>query len=371
MKKFKLIFSTILCLIFFGITHSPTWAANLTVNFETTPLFQVSDGPWMPGDSLTRQAVVTNTSGTDQLIKVEAFDKIDPSDLSQKFNFWVYDFSTTHFFGTLKEFLGYGELPLIVQGAAPHTYYFAAQFPTSVGNEWQGKEVTFDLRLGFDGSTPPPNGGPDGHHLVCHSNNQCVLEVPEGNDEDPCSGKFSGSYCVFTGTGEISGTPSPTPPPPPGPAVAGATTTVLGAGATKPETLKEELKEAVEGVATEEVGETAGAVAECCCLWWVFILIQIIAHAVYLIKNKGRNVTYGRLATVWIIFGIGSFILYALLCNWLQDIIGCVWPSGIIPAICNWHWYLLIDLFVLILAGIPYFLARSGRGKSILKTPAS
>ena len=202
-------------------------------------------------------------------------------------------------------------------------------------------------------------------HLVCSSNNMCVMESPEGHDEDPCAGKFNGSYCDYAGTGTPSypGGPTTGLTTTTGSGVAGAATfggagtgLVAGAGTTE-EGVEEEKVEGAAAVKGES--ESKEAVKDvCCCVWWVFLLLQIILEVAYLVKIKGRNASYQRLGLIFLILGIGSYILYKLLCPWLNGVIGCLWPSLLLLRFCGWYW--LFDIFAVVLGAIPYFVIRSG-----------
>lgn len=378
--KFKLALSTILTFLFIPFIAAPAFAARLEITLNGAPLAdrplfsEVDYSDIKPGDSATECVTVKNTSDANQLIKVEALNIGDTDSFSSQFNFWVVG-SATYFYGTLEDFLNWTssasdpELALsILASGASEDYCFTFQLPTSVGNDWQKKEVRFDLELGFD-YDEPTGGGDDGKHLVCHDNNMCVLENGEQGDDGPCDGKYQGSFCNYSGSGDL-----PTPPggdnTPPG-AVRGAG--VAGASTGAPpfggegETLEggsEQEEPEVAGAATGNLPQVEGVASgrgECCCLWWLFILGQLLVQIGYLIKIKGYKTTYGRLALVYLASALGFYILYRLLCSWLTSIIGCIWPSVYLLQFCRW--YILIALFVLIFGALPYFLIRSKKGK--------
>jgi hypothetical protein len=134
---------------------------DLVVEFEKTPLF--NEGDSKPGDNTTRWIKVTNNTDETHRIAIEAINKTDPDNFSEKFNLIIKEGATEIFNGTLKKFFGQGEtyLSSLLSGATTQ-YDLTAYFDINAGNEYQEKTLGFDLVVGFEGEEgglPLPDPG--------------------------------------------------------------------------------------------------------------------------------------------------------------------------------------------------------------------
>jgi len=136
-------------------------AANLTVQFENNPLF--SEASIAPGASVTRFIKVTNDSGSTQKIAIEAINKTDPDNFGSKLNLLIKEGEDTRYNNTLKNFFDNGETYLSDLGAGVSTQYdLTISFDSGADDTFQGKNLGFDLIIGFQGQEGTGGGGSGG-----------------------------------------------------------------------------------------------------------------------------------------------------------------------------------------------------------------
>ncbi len=126
----------------------------LVVEFQTTPLFNEAD--LLPGDSVTHWIKVTNNSGTNQKIEIQAINFTDPipnDDLSRVLSIDIKQNGGT-LYGPklLSDFYQDGQIYLsdLANGSTVQ-YDLTVSFPTEKGNDWQVKITEFDILIGFHG----------------------------------------------------------------------------------------------------------------------------------------------------------------------------------------------------------------------------
>lgn len=381
-KMYKLKLLTISLAVLFGLALSPTkaFAQSLEVEFEGLPIntgsvFDLSaDGLWLPGYSKTKQLTVSHTGNDPQQIKVSIDDFEDPENLAGVFNLEIRDSENNpYYIGSLKNFFNLDFLNLATQATNQiKTYSFTIALPPTIGNEWQNKEARFDFSIFVEGSNPTPGpGGDDGVHLVCASSNQCVIVEGEGGNDSGCS--FAGEHCNYQGTGDLPGTTNPS--------VQGVSTSIFtpltrlfaqGGSAVEVEGEPEPEVKGVEKSPLSDslagVVEGATTTGECCCLWWVFILLMIIGMGVYRLVTKRRSATVVAGVLFYAAFGLGAYILYRLLCTWLTNLIGCIWPSQHLIFLCRY--FILIDLLVFVIGSILLWLSARPKTKLPNNSPS-
>jgi len=127
-------------------------AQMLNVIFESQPLFKEAN--FLPGHSVTRWAKVTNTGELSQRIAIEAINISDPDSLASAINLEITEGGTTLQNMSLADFFNHGELYLSdLAGNNTQTQYdFIASFAPRTTNNFQGKTLSFDILLGFQGT---------------------------------------------------------------------------------------------------------------------------------------------------------------------------------------------------------------------------
>lgn len=131
-----------------SISHAAP--GDLIVEFESTPLF--SEGNFMPGGEVTKWVKVSNNTSEPHAIIVEAINKINPDGLGDRLNLQIKENLTVLYDDTLSNFLNAGEVVLTnLSGNASTTYNFLVGFDTAADNNYQEKNLGFDLLIGFQG----------------------------------------------------------------------------------------------------------------------------------------------------------------------------------------------------------------------------
>jgi len=132
---------------------------------ESFPIFKEEN--FLPGDTVIRQVRVTNNSGRSQRIATEAINVTDPDRLSDVLNLEIKEGSTILYRDALSKFFAAGEVYLSDLADGEDTQYdFIVSFYSGTGNVFQGKSVSFDLLIGFQGTEggllPGAGGGAGG-----------------------------------------------------------------------------------------------------------------------------------------------------------------------------------------------------------------
>ncbi len=168
------------------------FAANISGVFEQDPLFKEAN--FLPGDSITRWAKITNTSGKPQIMAAQAINFLSPlpaDDLARALEIKISSNGIDLYGGTkgaktLSDFFNDGVATLnnLADGATAQ-YDFTISFPYEKGNEWQLKQTIFDILIGLKneggGIDIPPtrlvlDGGGGG---MGGQGGQCVLAILE------------------------------------------------------------------------------------------------------------------------------------------------------------------------------------------------
>lgn len=125
------------------------------------PLFSLDN--MAPGDTVSKEIQVTNNGTTAHFVAVKGVRTGPPEEDSNPalqeplietvLQLTISENASTLFQGTLQEFFDMSQsengVPLSVLGAAEDTTYtMFVEFPTTAGNEFQGKSVIFDLIFG-------------------------------------------------------------------------------------------------------------------------------------------------------------------------------------------------------------------------------
>lgn len=144
-------------------------AGNLIVEFSSTPLFSEND--FLPGDTTVGSVVVYNNSGQEKPVVVEAINVLNTSlEAGGKFgdglNLIITEDSGVECFnGTLTEFFGKGEFRLSesdLANGSEITYNFTVIFIDNSDNDYQDKNLGFDILIGFQGEESVSDGASGG-----------------------------------------------------------------------------------------------------------------------------------------------------------------------------------------------------------------
>lgn len=139
---------------------------NLVVEFEQTPLF--NEVNFLPGQSITRWVKVTNNNGETQRIATEAINVGDSDRLGDVLNLEIKEGQITLYNNPLSTFFNVGEVFLSnLTGNGGNTQYdFTVSFYPGAQNPFQGKTLSFDILIGFQGEEggllPGAGGGAGG-----------------------------------------------------------------------------------------------------------------------------------------------------------------------------------------------------------------
>lgn len=151
-----------------GFSFTPSAVAqndNLVVEFQATPLFNETN--FVPGEDVTRWVKVTNNSSQTQKIAVEAINENDPDNLGSRLNLVIKEGDQIRYNDILADFFSAGEVYLsdLAGNGSKTQYDFTVTFDSGAGNPFEGKILSFDLLVGFqgtEGGLPPAPPGGDG-----------------------------------------------------------------------------------------------------------------------------------------------------------------------------------------------------------------
>lgn len=287
----KLITLIIAVLFFFRI--QPVYAADLTITCGSSSSCTPTDSPspfdgnaiWYPGYSESRSIEIVNTDTNPITVEVKAINK-SQSTLNQALLLQIVRKSNNkeYFNDTLQTFFSKGSVQMEDIRNAPDEFIFTVTMDPNAGDEYQNTNQSFDLEFGFtriiDEQKTDDNSG-------------------EGDKKSTTSTNDGG------GTGGGTTTPSPTPAsfisrlftmpaaPTTAPVVEGVTTT--------------------EGALVEE-GEVGGAITCKDCVWWPFLLAEIL---LLLLSYKGMLKQF-PIQKQKLMALIIPFVLYVLFLWWNQ-----------------------------------------------------
>ena len=127
-------------------------------NGANNPLFNETN--FLPGENVSSWVKVTNNSGQPQRVVVEAINIFNPvinSGTGERFGDILQliikgENASVFYDGTLSDFFAAGEVYLgdIVTSFTIH-YDFDVSFEESAGDRFQGKNLGFDMLIGFQG----------------------------------------------------------------------------------------------------------------------------------------------------------------------------------------------------------------------------
>lgn len=123
---------------------------DLIVNFEQSPLFDEAN--FLPGESVERTVEVKNNTNETKRIAVQAINVSDPDNFGYALNIEITEGSDNCHQSSLSSFFDAGEVYLSDLGAnSSTTYTFSIEFYPGANNNFQGKNLGFDILVGFQG----------------------------------------------------------------------------------------------------------------------------------------------------------------------------------------------------------------------------
>ena len=185
---------------------------DLTVNWgvgEGNPIFVVNN--WMPGQFETRTVGVTNNATIVRPVGVRGIKTTETGNISQVIDFTISQGATDLYGGTsptgprtLAQFFIDSAGPdgiflSALNPGASTNYTFKATFQSSAGNGYQGKSVTFNIKIGISISIPAECLGINFQNTIFGTQNNDVLNG--GNTNDLIFG-LEGNDIINSGNGK-------------------------------------------------------------------------------------------------------------------------------------------------------------------------
>ncbi len=193
---------------------------DLTVDFgvlEGDPIFTINN--MLPGDMESHEAAVTNGGSASREILVKGVSQSDTGNISQVLTFVISEDGTDLYGGAsgtgpkhLSDFFAESEpngIPLSTLGAGEDTTYtFTVTFDPEASNEFQGKQVIFDIIIGIETDVPAecahidfagePIYGTSGKDSIKGTSGNDLIFGLEGDDSIKGRG---GNDCLVGGSG--------------------------------------------------------------------------------------------------------------------------------------------------------------------------
>lgn len=309
----KIFFLLLFAALFFTFNFKAALAADLNIVCDdsgcippTNPSI-FSSGLWFPLKSETRSIYLRNDSPTPQLIALSVTNgTTGTTDLSNVMHMKIVDdHSNTPFDNSFTNFYTLNEFPLTLLLNSGHDviYSFTASMD-NVGNDWQEKETSFDMTLGFSviptqTSTPTPTPNPE--PTATSTPGPSPTPTPQPADTPtPTPTPVAGTYISYYYGGEYIQVP------------------VLGAetSSTPTPTIK-----IVEGAAAKK-GKTLGA-----CMnpwwWWLLYLVQIVFQII--MRRVGRPQNRRLVLSAQVLSGLlCGFIFWKFFCHWIFWVISAL-----------------------------------------------
>lgn len=151
----------------------------LSVEFERQPLF--SEAQILPGDEVTRFIKVSNNSGTEQAVLLEAINTFDDEGLGSKMNLLVRRSGEPLYQATLAEFFEAGAIELDTLSDGDMAQYdLTVSLVNDGANQYQGASLGFDILIGFSGGQLVGSntaGGSGGGYSGLQISNEAIVSV--------------------------------------------------------------------------------------------------------------------------------------------------------------------------------------------------
>ncbi len=180
---------------------------------STSPALFPASEIWYPGKSLSKTVRIRNNSPSFQNIGTQAINTAQTGNLDQVMILSIRQSSTNNILwaGSLKNFYLAGEVNLATFSSSSFDdFVYTVSMEQPAGNEYQDKKTSFDLVLGFLGTTttpaPTPTTAPDAGVVL-----GAGVSAPVCSDAKP--GTPTGLTAAAAGAGSVLLTwTAPTPP---------------------------------------------------------------------------------------------------------------------------------------------------------------
>lgn len=196
---------------FGGLAMAQTPTGGIEVGYERTPLFD--DANLVPGDSVSRWVTVKNSDSAPRAVSMQFYDTdkggfgLLGKNLASQFNFEIKKNGASVYSNKLDAAFDESEIAInsSLAAGADEKYDFILSFDTAAGNDYQDKQLSFSICVGFagdnfcvsDNEEESQNGG-GGMTLTSISGGG------RGGDRAPLSLKYFDyevkSYCLGDGT---------------------------------------------------------------------------------------------------------------------------------------------------------------------------
>ena len=149
MKNFlKILILPVAVVTMFGFAGTTLAVTSLDVQFVPDPLFDEAN--FLPLDETSGVVTVTNNSGTEQTILTEAINIFDDNNFGSLLNLEID--GGTPFDDSLTDFFTSGEVSLgTISIGESKIFTYTVSFINSNDNTYQGKTLSFDVCVGFEG----------------------------------------------------------------------------------------------------------------------------------------------------------------------------------------------------------------------------
>ena len=156
MKLKLFIILAALAVLFPGKAFASTVTAGEMEITSDNPLFS-SSAVWYPGLSIRREIVVKNLGGFARTLSVQAVNTSQTGSMAENLYVRFLRGGSTIYGDlpskTMKKFWDDGQIDLFgLGGGQTANFDLEVQMPSSLGNEFQGKQAKFDMIIGFAGT---------------------------------------------------------------------------------------------------------------------------------------------------------------------------------------------------------------------------
>lgn len=191
---------------------------DLTVNWgvpEGNPIFTINN--FVPGQTVSKQVAVTNNATVTRAVGVKGAKLNETGNIAQAINFVISQNGTDLYGGTLgtKTLANFfadsagtdGVFLSNLNSSVTTNYIFKATFKPDAGNVYQGKSVSFDLKIGISGDLPAQCRnivfsktifGKQGNDVLIGTSRNDLIYGMDGHDVIISGG---GNDCIIGGDG--------------------------------------------------------------------------------------------------------------------------------------------------------------------------
>lgn len=185
---------------------------DLSVVWESDPLFNYSN--IAPGFEITKTVGVTNSAPSTRSVAIKGIETTDTGNMSNVMHIEIKEGASVIYYDSLTNFFASSASPFGIflsdlANGANTEYTVRVIFDESAGNEFQNKNIVFDLQIGITVGLPTactqisfPNNpiiGTAGNDKINGTSKNDLIITYEGDDRVSASG---GDDCIITGEGK-------------------------------------------------------------------------------------------------------------------------------------------------------------------------